>query len=85
MTASDDELLDENRTVRLHDVGQPDYVAAIAVSADGAEHAVLAHIGSLGDEHVRYDDTCPDATHEQLGQLPLEYVRRLTISRRRPQ
>ena len=81
---NDDDLIDGRRTVRLADVGCADYVAAAAIKPDGSEHLVLARLDQLGDDTASgYDADCPQATHEQLGPLPLEFVRRLTISRRR--
>lgn len=75
-------LLDNFRSACLCDVGAAKYVAAVAVAADGAEHLVLAQCSAVGDPTVRYDSTCRDIAHEQLGPLPIEFVRRLTISRR---
>ncbi|WP_136245861.1 hypothetical protein [Mycobacterium intracellulare] len=69
--------------VSLDDVGSADYFAATAVDTDGAKHLVLAHRGSLGDSTVRFDAGCSGIDHEQTGPLPLEYCRRLAISRRR--
>lgn len=54
-----------------------------AVDAEGATRLVLAHRASLGDPRVRFDADCSTVDHEQAGPLPLEYVRRLTVSRRR--
>jgi hypothetical protein len=76
-------IIDPDRTACLCDLGRPDYLAATAVAADGSEHLVLARCDALGDETVRYDHTCAAAAHDQLGALPIEYVRRITISRRR--
>lgn len=81
-TDDDMELLDFAGSACLCDIGGGEYIAAVAVGADGEQRLVLAERGSVGDEAVRYDPTCSEATHEQLGPLPLEYVRRLTISRR---
>lgn len=71
------DLPDRARCVGLGDVGLPDYAAATVIGSDGATHFVLAHGRALGDAE------CCDVAHEQSGPLPLEYVRRLTISRRR--
>jgi hypothetical protein len=75
-------IIDDARTTCLCDVGRPGYIAATAITAEGREHLVLAELNAIGDEHVLYDPTCTDIAHEQLGPLPLEFVRRLTISRR---
>jgi hypothetical protein len=79
----DANLLDDARCVCLCDVGAPDYLAAVAVDANGDEHPVLAHRDSIGDDTAVYDATCRDVAHEQPGPLPLEYVRRITIASRR--
>ena len=82
MPGDDWEILDPRRTVGLGDVGSPDHLAATVVSADGAAHLVLARRDALNDPNVRCDATCSDTPHEQLGQLPLEFVKRITITRR---
>jgi hypothetical protein len=76
-------IIDDSRTVCLCDVGRPGYLAATAVAADGTEHLILAECDALGDESVRYYPACAAVAHEQLGALPIEYVRRLTIASRR--
>jgi hypothetical protein len=76
-------LIDCARTTCLCDVGQPDYIAATAISADGAEHLVLAERDAINAEDARYDSTCSAVAHEQTGPLPLEFVRRLTAVARR--
>ena len=70
----DFDLIDPARSARLYDVGLRGYIAATAVSADGATHLVLAHGAALGDPTVRYDPDTLDALHEQRGPLPLEFV-----------
>jgi hypothetical protein len=75
-------LLDDLRTACLCDVGGPGLLAATAIGADGSEHYLLALVDAIGDENVRYDPTTPQAPHERLGALPLEYLRRLTIAAR---
>ncbi len=82
MTDDNTDLVDSYRSVGLADVGAPEYLAATAVSADGASHLVLARLDGLNDPNVRCDATCSDTPHEQLGQLPLEFVKRITITRR---
>jgi hypothetical protein len=75
-------IIDDSRTRCLCDVGDVDYLAATAIAADGTEHFVLARCDALGDENVCYDPTCSAVRHEQLGALPIEYVKRITISQR---
>lgn len=75
-------LIDSDRTTCLCDAGRPDYWAALVVAADGSEHLVLVEQGSIGDETVRYDRTCSTVVHEQLGALPIEFVRRIAVSTR---
>jgi hypothetical protein len=75
-------IIDDNHTAYLGDVGSRDYIAATAISADGSQHLVLAELASLGDENVRCNLTCPTVTHDQTGPLPIEFVRRVTVSRR---
>ncbi|BCZ24749.1 4Fe-4S Wbl-type domain-containing protein [Mycobacterium senriense] len=82
MTEHPGALIDHERTVRLCAAGRPDYWAAFCVTASGDEHLVLAKHSAIGDPAERYDSTCRGVAHEQLGPLPLEFVRRLTISRR---
>ena len=74
--------VDPHRTACLCDAGQPDYLAAVAIGPDGEQRLVLARRDAIGDSNVTYDGTCSDAVHEQLGPLPMEYVRRLTIASR---
>lgn len=81
MTGDEWDLIDN--AVSLDDVGAPDYMAAVVVDAEGTKHLVLAHRKFLGDSTARFDAECSSIEHEQLGALPLEYCRRLTISRRR--
>ena len=75
-------FIDNCRTVCLCVAGCEDYVAATAIAADGSEHLVLAQLDAIGNPDVGYDPNCSAIAHEQLGALPLEYVRRITISQR---
>jgi hypothetical protein len=75
-------FIDAVRSACLCDVGAVDYVAATAVAADGGEHLVLAHREGINADTAVYDATCRDVAHEQGGALPIEFVRRLMISRR---
>lgn len=79
MSVDDAHIVDGSRTRCLCDVGGPGYWAATAVAADGSEYLVIAELDSLGDG-APYDAACSTVGHEQLGPLPLEYVRRLTVA-----
>jgi hypothetical protein len=75
-------LIDNSRAACLCDVGGDRLIATVAVAADGAEHLVLADRDRIGDDSACVDTGCRDAEHEQLGELPIEYIRRITASRR---
>jgi hypothetical protein len=75
-------FVDQARSADLSDVGLAGYLLATIVAEDGSEHAILAEHQSIGDETVLYDPQCAEATHEQRGALPVEFVRRIAISRR---
>jgi hypothetical protein len=77
----DGRLIDPARTACLCDVGDHDYAATVAVDHDGNETYWLIHKELLGEDGVDHGNEQPP--HEQLGPLPLDYVRRITISRRR--
>lgn len=81
-TGDETNLIDDDHSAHLCDVGQRDYLAATVVRADGSAHLVLAQRDAIGDLDVRYDPDTAQAPHEQTGPLPLKYVRRLTISAR---
>lgn len=68
--------------ISLEDVGAPGYGAATAIDHNGDTHLLIVHLDALGDWQARYDPDCTDAIHEQLGPLPIEYIRRLTIALR---
>ena len=76
------DFIDPDHTACLCDVGSPDYIAAIAIGPDGDQRLILAQRDAIGDPDVCYDPSCSDVGHEQLGALPTETVRRITISRR---
>jgi hypothetical protein len=84
MDDESDHLVDPRRSTSLCDVGQPDYLAAVIVTSEGTEHLLLAERKAIGDETVCFAATCPDIHHEQLGKLPAEYARRITVSRPTP-
>jgi hypothetical protein len=75
-------FLDPNRSACLCDVGAPGYLAATCIDADGSEHLVVACDAAVGTPAGRWRAGGGDVPHEQLGALPIEFVRRLTISRR---
>lgn len=81
MADDDFNVIDPSRSACLCDLGCG-YAAVVAVAADGSEHLVLAERSALGDDSVTYDPTCAHVAHEQVAELPLEFVRRLAISRR---
>jgi hypothetical protein len=72
--------IDPDRTMCLCDAGNPDYLAATAVAADGTEHLLLAQCDGIGDESVRYDFTCADVAHEQLGVLSPRWAARVALA-----
>lgn len=77
---SDALLVDWHQTRCLCDVGQPDYLAVVAVDASGAAHLVLAEKSAINDDTTRVDTSCSAVAHEQPGKLPLEHVRRITAA-----
>jgi len=75
--------LDLTRSASLGDVGLPDYLAAATVNSNGDTGLVLVRRDRIDDPAATYSAACAQAPHEQLGPLPLEFVRRLTASRGR--
>lgn len=73
----DDNLVDPDRIARLRDVGQPDYIAAATIQADGTEHLVLAKLAALNDHAELYDAACTAVSHEQLGPMPAAWRHRV--------
>lgn len=61
-------LIDDDCTRCLCDVGGSGYIAAKAIAADGSAHLLLARVNAIGDENVRHDPTCSDVAHEQFGE-----------------
>ena len=57
-------------------------MACVLVAVDGSQDLVLVDWELIGDGQHTYNRTTPEAIHEQTGPLPLEFVRRITISRR---
>jgi len=82
MTDDDVLLIDPHRQRCLCDVGAPGFRVAVAVDADGEQHLLLADVDRIGDETALVNTSCPSASHDQLGPLPLEFTRRLTVSLR---
>lgn len=76
-------IIDAARTTALFDVGAPEYDAATVIGGDGNAHLVLVCRSNIGDETALYDSRCLDVKHEQLGPLPLNVVKRITIAQRR--
>lgn len=78
MSADEESIIDNARSWCLCVAGRDDhdFIAAVAVGVDGSEHLVLAERSTLGKEDVRYHPGCPDVEHEQIGPLPIEFVRR---------
>lgn len=74
--------VDQARSVVLTDAGLADYLAATVIDEDGGEHLVPADFRVIGEPNVLYDASCATAVHEQLGPLPIDYVRRMAISQR---
>jgi hypothetical protein len=74
--------IDLARSACLCDVGSAGYLLAVVIGPDGAEYVQLAEKESIGNPAVGCDPTCSAIAHEQTGPLPLEFVRRITISRR---
>jgi hypothetical protein len=74
--------IDFERATHLCDAGNDDYWLAVTIGSDGAANLVLAEHKSIGNVNVTYDPTCRDVEHEQLGALPIEFVKRLTIAAR---
>lgn len=75
-------LVDDARSCCLCDVGGPGLIATVALDSDGTEHLVLADRDRIGDDTARVDTSCQTVEHEQVGQLPIDFVRRITVSRR---
>lgn len=80
MTEDASHLLDEDRSACLRDVGQGDYLAATAIEFNGDEHLVLVERSAIGDDAVRYDATCRDVAHEQIGPLPAIWRHRVALA-----
>jgi hypothetical protein len=74
--------IDNRASACLCDVGLPSYVAAVLVAGDGRQDLVLVDQELIGDGQHTYNHTTPEAAHDQLGPLPLEFVRRITVSSR---
>lgn len=75
-------IVDSARQACLGGHGSPGYTALVAVDREGRDWLLLAEEASLGDSEVRADWSCTAVAHEQLGALPLDVVRRITIATR---
>jgi hypothetical protein len=72
---TDPVIIDPHRSVSL---AYTDFLAAMVVDADGAEHLMLVRSADVGRAVLhRYDIGCFAVGHEQLGQLPPEYLNRI--------
>lgn len=76
-------FVDNDRSACLCGQGGGSYVACVLVAADGSQDLVLVDWELIGDGRHTYNRTMPEVIHEQAGALPLEFVRRLAVSRRR--
>lgn len=74
--------IDWNRYADLTAWCQRACFAAVLIAADGHEDFVIIDELLLDKGNHTYRPDTPDAPHEQLGPLPLEYIRRITISQR---
>jgi hypothetical protein len=70
-------MIDDARTVCLCGDGLPGYVAAVLVARDGREDLVLVRTELLGDGVSTYRHDARGALHEQTGELPSVYRRRV--------
>ena len=75
-------IIDADRSACLCAEGLPGVVAAVLIAADGRTDLVLVAQELIDDTRHTYNHATPQAPHEQLGALPLEFVRRLTVSAR---
>jgi hypothetical protein len=74
--------IDGARSCSLHDVGGTNLLAATLVGWDFTALAIV-DTDRLSDG-APLDPQCRSVEHEQLGQLPIAFVKRITVSRRRP-
>jgi hypothetical protein len=73
-------LVDSRRSACLCDVGAPGLTAAACVDPDGQVDYALIRESLMGDPRYPFLPWTPDAPHEQLGALPIEFVRRITAA-----
>jgi hypothetical protein len=73
-------LIDYARAACLCYAGMPGWFVAVCVAQDGTEFLWLVSEAELESDHPRCGSL--NQPHEQLGRLPLEYVRRITIATR---
>jgi hypothetical protein len=71
-------IIDDQRSVCLCETGC-NYMAATVIGADGTEYLMLLRFSDIGRSAV-YDADCVTVGHEQVGPLPIEYVKRIAIS-----
>jgi hypothetical protein len=82
ISAADYYAPDPRRSAALADVGAPDYIAATMIDTDGSWYPMLARIDALGDPTAIVDATCAHVAYEQLGPVPIELLRAITIAYR---
>lgn len=76
-------LVDSLRSVELHGNEETrGYMAAVGVDSSGHEYLALARVDLLGRRGHPVDLSCADVAHEQLGPLPLEFVRSIVVASR---
>lgn len=61
-------LIDDHRSACLGDVGAPDYLAAVCVTADGEDALWLVNRAELDSDRPAYGN--PAQPHEKVGRLP---------------
>jgi hypothetical protein len=71
-------LIDYERAACLCDVGQPDYWAAVCVTASGEDLLWLVSKDELGAEHPRCGTA--DQPHEQPGPLTSRWAARVALA-----
>jgi hypothetical protein len=71
-------LVDYGRACCLSDAGQPNYFAAVCVSADGTDALWLVSNDELAAEHPRCGSA--DQPHELDGPLPPRWAARVALA-----
>jgi len=81
MTENTGGYIDGNRSASLHDVGGRNLLAATLIGADYTA-LVIVDTDHIGDGTPLVDPRCRGVPHEQLGELPLDVVKKITIAQR---